>query len=155
MVLEVSVCVCAVLMMVLMLDHVSGSLTQDVVAGQVPQEGFVHMAHLSRVLSVPVPFRGDYVGLQGNPKLQRLKGREEGPVLVADAVKKVNRGNGKVRSYSRPRRAFCLCFARGLGWATCLSSLSVSSLDFFTDSPPDQGACDSHRCQEVPGPNCH
>lgn len=48
--------------------------------------------------SVPVPFRGDYVGLQGNPKLQRLKGREEGPVLVADAVKKVNRGNGKTSS---------------------------------------------------------
>lgn len=45
--------------------------------------------------SVPVPFRGDYIGLQGNPKLQRLKGREEGPVLVADTVKKVNRGNGK------------------------------------------------------------
>lgn len=48
--------------------------------------------------SVPVPFRGDYVGLQGNPKLQRLKGREEGPVLVADTVKKVNRGNGKTSS---------------------------------------------------------
>lgn len=48
--------------------------------------------------SVPVPFRGDYIGLQGNPKLQRLKGREEGPVLVADAVKKVNRGNGKTSS---------------------------------------------------------
>ena len=45
--------------------------------------------------SVPIPFRGDYIGLQGNPKLQRLKGREEGPVLVADTVKKVNRGNGK------------------------------------------------------------
>ncbi|XP_031206142.1 unconventional myosin-Ia [Mastomys coucha] len=45
--------------------------------------------------SVPIPFRGDYIGLQGSPKLQRLKGREEGPVLVADTVKKVNRGNGK------------------------------------------------------------
>ncbi|KAL1775257.1 unconventional myosin-Ia [Sigmodon hispidus] len=45
--------------------------------------------------SVPVPFRGDYIGLQGNPKLQKLKGKEEGPVLVADTVRKVNRGNGK------------------------------------------------------------
>lgn len=45
--------------------------------------------------SVPIPFRGDYVGLQGNPKLQKLKGRVEGPVLVADTVRKVNRGNGK------------------------------------------------------------
>ncbi|XP_035306793.1 unconventional myosin-Ia [Cricetulus griseus] len=45
--------------------------------------------------SVPIPFRGDYIGLQGNPKLQKLKGKEEGPVLVADTVKKVNRGNGK------------------------------------------------------------
>ncbi|EDM16453.1 myosin IA [Rattus norvegicus] len=52
----------------------------------------------SYLQSVPVPFRGDYVGLQGNPKLQRLKGREEGPVLVADTVKKVNRGNGKTSS---------------------------------------------------------
>ncbi|KAM5287800.1 unconventional myosin-Ia [Ctenodactylus gundi] len=45
--------------------------------------------------SVPIPFRGDYIGLQGNPKLQRLTGKEEGPVLVAETVKKVNRGNGK------------------------------------------------------------
>jgi myosin-1 len=45
--------------------------------------------------SVPIPFRGDYVGLQGNPKLQKLRGKEEGPVLMAETVKKVNRGNGK------------------------------------------------------------
>lgn len=45
--------------------------------------------------SVPIPYRGDYVGLQGNPKLQKLKGKEEGPILMADTVKKVNRGNGK------------------------------------------------------------
>ncbi|CAH6778561.1 unconventional myosin-Ia [Phodopus roborovskii] len=45
--------------------------------------------------SVPIPFRGDYIGLQGNPKLQKLKGGEEGPILLADTVKKVNRGNGK------------------------------------------------------------
>lgn len=49
-------------------------------------------------LSVPIPFRGDYIGLQGNPKLQKLKGGAEGPVLVAETVKKVNRGNGKVKA---------------------------------------------------------
>uniref|UniRef100_A0A452S5K5 Unconventional myosin-Ia n=1 Tax=Ursus americanus TaxID=9643 RepID=A0A452S5K5_URSAM len=48
--------------------------------------------------SVPIPFRGDYIGLQGNPKLQKLKGGAEGPVLVAETVKKVNRGNGKTSS---------------------------------------------------------
>ncbi|XP_057558147.1 unconventional myosin-Ia [Hippopotamus amphibius kiboko] len=48
--------------------------------------------------SVPVPFHGDYIGLQRNPKLQKLKGREEGPVLVAETVMKVNRGNGKTSS---------------------------------------------------------
>ncbi|XP_055468036.1 unconventional myosin-Ia [Psammomys obesus] len=46
--------------------------------------------------SVPIPFCGDYIGLQGNPRLQKLKGREEGPILAADTVKKVNRGNGKI-----------------------------------------------------------
>lgn len=68
------------------------------------------------VLSVPIPFRGDYIGLQGNPKLQRLKGREEGPVLVADTVKKVNRGNGKVKSYFSPQRPICRGFAQWVGW---------------------------------------
>lgn len=48
--------------------------------------------------SVPIPFRGDYIGLQGNPKLQKLKSREEGSVLVAETVKKVNRSNGKTSS---------------------------------------------------------
>ncbi|XP_006897666.1 PREDICTED: unconventional myosin-Ia [Elephantulus edwardii] len=48
--------------------------------------------------SVPIQFRGDYIGLQGNPKLQKLKGGEEGPVLMAEIVKKVNRGNGKTSS---------------------------------------------------------
>ncbi|KAB1270473.1 Unconventional myosin-Ia [Camelus dromedarius] len=40
-----------------------------------------------------------------NPKLQQLKGGEEGPVLVAETVMKVNRGNGKVKAYipSPPR----------------------------------------------------
>ncbi|XP_036157736.1 unconventional myosin-Ia [Myotis myotis] len=48
--------------------------------------------------SVPVPFRGDYIGLRGNPKLQKLTGREEGPVLMAETVRKVNRSNGKTSS---------------------------------------------------------
>ncbi|XP_059539290.1 unconventional myosin-Ia isoform X1 [Myotis daubentonii] len=48
--------------------------------------------------SVPVPFHGDYIGLRGNPKLQKLTGREEGPVLMAETVRKVNRGNGKTSS---------------------------------------------------------
>lgn len=48
--------------------------------------------------SVPIPFRGDYIGLQGNPKLQKLTSREEGPVLMAETVRKVNRGNGKVKA---------------------------------------------------------
>ncbi|XP_069907560.1 unconventional myosin-Ia isoform X1 [Oryctolagus cuniculus] len=48
--------------------------------------------------SVPIPFRGDYIGLQGNPKLQKLRGREEGPILMAETVRKVNRGNGKTSS---------------------------------------------------------
>lgn len=72
------------------------------------------MVHLLRVLSVPIPFRGDYIGLQGNPKLQRLKGKEEGPVLVADTVKKVNRGNGKVKSYCSSQRPTCIGFAQWL-----------------------------------------
>ncbi|XP_006189522.3 LOW QUALITY PROTEIN: unconventional myosin-Ia [Camelus ferus] len=48
--------------------------------------------------SVPIPFYGDYIGLQESPKLQQLKGGEEGPVLVAETVMKVNRGNGKTSS---------------------------------------------------------
>ncbi|KAM8802063.1 unconventional myosin-Ia isoform 1-T1 [Rhynchonycteris naso] len=48
--------------------------------------------------SVPIPFRGDYIGLQENPKLQKLKSTEHGPVLVAETVKKVNRGDGKTSS---------------------------------------------------------
>lgn len=59
------------------------------------------MAHLLYLLSVPLPFHGDYIGLQSNPKLQKLKGGEEGPVLMAETVKKVNRGNGKVQTALR------------------------------------------------------
>lgn len=79
------------------------------------------MVRLSRVRSVPIPFRGDYVGLQGNPKLQRLKGKEDGPVLVADTVKKVNRGNGKVKSCCGPQRP--IHAALSSGWAGCVPAL--------------------------------
>ncbi|XP_059040872.1 unconventional myosin-Ia [Mustela lutreola] len=48
--------------------------------------------------SVPIPFHGDYIGLQGNPKLQKLTNGSDGPVLMAETVKKVNRGNGKISS---------------------------------------------------------
>uniref|UniRef100_A0A8B9WIV0 Unconventional myosin-Ia n=1 Tax=Bos mutus grunniens TaxID=30521 RepID=A0A8B9WIV0_BOSMU len=48
--------------------------------------------------SVPIPFHGDYIGLQRNPKLQKLKGGEEGPILMAETVVKVNRGNAKTSS---------------------------------------------------------
>lgn len=60
---------------------------------------FVPTAYFLCILSVPIPFHGDYVGLQGNPKLQKLTSREEGPVLVAETVRKVNRGNGKVKPH--------------------------------------------------------
>ncbi|XP_068937582.1 unconventional myosin-Ia [Petaurus breviceps papuanus] len=46
--------------------------------------------------SVPVPFRGDYVMLREKPKLQKLQREADGPVLMADAVNKVNRTNGKM-----------------------------------------------------------
>lgn len=52
------------------------------------------------VFSVPIPFHGDYIGLQRNSKLQKLKGGEEGPILMAETVMKVNRGNGKVKAHT-------------------------------------------------------
>lgn len=61
-------------------------------------QNLVPTAYLLCVLSVPIPFCGDYIGLQGNPKLQKLKGRAEEPILVAENVKKINRGNGKVKA---------------------------------------------------------
>lgn len=60
-------------------------------------KGFVSIACFLCVLSVPIPFHGDYIGLRGNPKLQKLTSGEEGPVLMAETVRKVNRGNGKVK----------------------------------------------------------
>lgn len=82
-------------------------------------------AGLPCVPSVPIPFRGDYIGLQGNPKLQRLKSKEDGPVLVADTVRKVNRGNGKVKSHCAPPHggkwpgAGCACSSvQGRAWVT-------------------------------------
>lgn len=63
-------------------------------------QDLVSPVHFLCVLSVPTPFHGDYVGLQRNSKLQKLKGGAEGPILMAETVMKVNRGNGKVKSHT-------------------------------------------------------
>uniref|UniRef100_A0A7M4EUS7 Unconventional myosin-Ia n=1 Tax=Crocodylus porosus TaxID=8502 RepID=A0A7M4EUS7_CROPO len=47
--------------------------------------------------SVPEPFQGDYVGLQKNPKYQKLQAAARGKLVLADTVRKVNQANGKVR----------------------------------------------------------
>lgn len=64
----------------------------------VSDKDLVSTMYLLCVLSVPIPFHGDYIGLQGNPKLQKLTNGSDGPVLMAETVKKVNRGNGKVKA---------------------------------------------------------
>eukprot|EP00071_Canis_lupus_P046166 XP_022279723.1 unconventional myosin-Ia isoform X4 [Canis lupus familiaris] len=69
--------------------------------------------------SVPIPFHGDYIGLQGNPKLQKLKGGAEGPILMAETVKKVNRGNGKTPRVPRPELSL-----RWTMWLGCQSPAS-------------------------------
>ncbi|XP_059575215.1 unconventional myosin-Ia isoform X3 [Alligator mississippiensis] len=46
--------------------------------------------------SVPEPFQGDYVGLQKNPKYQKLQAAAQGKLVLADAVRKVNQANGKM-----------------------------------------------------------
>ncbi|XP_053564146.1 unconventional myosin-Ia [Bombina bombina] len=45
--------------------------------------------------SVPKPFQGDYLGLQKNPKFQKLITSVPGKLVVADNIKKVNKGDGK------------------------------------------------------------
>ncbi|XP_059539291.1 unconventional myosin-Ia isoform X2 [Myotis daubentonii] len=77
--------------------------------------------------SVPVPFHGDYIGLRGNPKLQKLTGREEGPVLMAETVRKVNRGNGKTPRRPRPKLSLgwkvwpgCQSPASRMGFLACI-----------------------------------
>lgn len=80
-----------------------GGLRGELTAGRpralgVSDKDLVSTMYLLCVLSVPIPFRGDYIGLQGNPKLQKLTNGTDGPVLMAETVKKVNRGNGKVKA---------------------------------------------------------
>lgn len=77
-----------------------GTQCREVLGPGVCARGFVFTAYFLCVLSVPIPFRADYIGLRGNPKLQKLTNREEGPILMAETVRKVNRGNGKVKAAS-------------------------------------------------------
>lgn len=102
------------------------------------------MARLLHLLSVPLPFHGDYIGLQRNPKLQKLKGGEEGPVLMAETVKKVNRGNGKVQTalHGKPPSLFFHSLGQQLDCdaASLLKSLAewkwgVESIPIFFLTP--------------------
>ncbi|XP_069509649.1 unconventional myosin-Ia [Ambystoma mexicanum] len=45
--------------------------------------------------SVSVPFNGEYLGIQKNPKYQKLGSGLQGKVVLADNVRKVNRSDGK------------------------------------------------------------
>lgn len=54
------------------------------------------------VPSLQQPFRGDYLGLKQNPKYQKLHTMAKDKLVLADAVRKVNRANGKVRSCLSP-----------------------------------------------------
>ncbi|XP_014748035.1 PREDICTED: unconventional myosin-Ia isoform X2 [Sturnus vulgaris] len=45
--------------------------------------------------SLQQPFRGDYLGLKQNPKYQKLHAVAKDKLVMADAVRKVNRANGK------------------------------------------------------------
>ena len=46
---------------------------------------------------MPVPYKGDYVGLSQNPKWQKLyKPTDDSFVVFADNVMKINRADGKV-----------------------------------------------------------
>lgn len=46
--------------------------------------------------SLPQPFRGEYLGLKENPKYRKLQTTANDKLVMADYVKKVNRGDGKV-----------------------------------------------------------
>lgn len=46
--------------------------------------------------SLPQPFRGEYLGLKENPKYRKLQTTANDKLVMADHVKKVNRGDGKV-----------------------------------------------------------
>ena len=53
-----------------------------------------------RVGRVPVPYKGDYVGLAQNPKWQKtFKSSEDSSVVFADNIMKINRADGKVSFY--------------------------------------------------------
>ncbi|XP_070596951.1 unconventional myosin-Ia-like isoform X2 [Erythrolamprus reginae] len=45
--------------------------------------------------SLPQPFRGEYLGLKENPKYRKLQTTANDKLVMADHVKKVNRGDGK------------------------------------------------------------
>ncbi|OWK51841.1 Unconventional myosin-Ia [Lonchura striata] len=45
--------------------------------------------------SLQQPFRGEYLGLKQNPKYQKLHAVAKDKLVMADAVRKVNRANGK------------------------------------------------------------
>ncbi|KAJ7317700.1 hypothetical protein JRQ81_003862 [Phrynocephalus forsythii] len=45
--------------------------------------------------SLPQPFQGEYLGLDGNPKYRKLQTTANGKLVMADRVRKVNRGDGK------------------------------------------------------------
>ncbi|XP_007421383.1 unconventional myosin-Ia-like isoform X2 [Python bivittatus] len=48
--------------------------------------------------SLPQPFQGEYLGLKENPKYRKLQTTANGKLVMADHVKKVNRGDGKTSS---------------------------------------------------------
>ncbi|XP_063283314.1 unconventional myosin-Ia isoform X1 [Pelobates fuscus] len=45
--------------------------------------------------SIPKPFQGDYVGIQRNPKFQKLAGSVPGKLDVAASIQKINKADGK------------------------------------------------------------
>uniref|UniRef100_A0A803TCR7 Unconventional myosin-Ia n=1 Tax=Anolis carolinensis TaxID=28377 RepID=A0A803TCR7_ANOCA len=45
--------------------------------------------------SLSQPFKGEYLGLKENPKYRKLQSTADGKLVMADNVKKVNRGDGK------------------------------------------------------------
>ncbi|XP_077185211.1 unconventional myosin-Ia-like isoform X1 [Paroedura picta] len=45
--------------------------------------------------SLPQPFQGEYLGLKENPKYRKLQSTADGKLVMADNVRKVNRGDGK------------------------------------------------------------
>lgn len=53
--------------------------------------------YLLDIFSVPLPFKGDYIGLPQNPKWQKLyQSSDDSYVVFADNVMKINRADGKV-----------------------------------------------------------